>query len=53
MRELQHALSVRPGDTEVVDEFDLYEEDVLWAVCAGLIIIEETSRMIRLVHYTT
>jgi hypothetical protein len=52
--ELQHALSVEvePPDSDI-DDFDLpLIEDVI-SVCAGLVVIDEQSDIIRLVHYTT
>ncbi|OPB39220.1 hypothetical protein A0O28_0049260 [Trichoderma guizhouense] len=50
--EIRHALSVR----EKMLKFDLkYMPDMefLTSVCAGLVTIDESSEIIRLVHYTT
>ncbi|KAH0528099.1 hypothetical protein TsFJ059_003003 [Trichoderma semiorbis] len=50
--EIQHALAVR----ENMLKFDLkYMPDMefLTSVCAGLVTIDESSEIIRLVHYTT
>ncbi|KAH0535997.1 hypothetical protein FGG08_007114, partial [Glutinoglossum americanum] len=50
--ELQHALGVRPL-TKKLDEDYLPSVRVLRSVCAGLVTIDEQSRIVRLVHYTT
>ena len=50
-RELQHALAVEIGnkfDSDNISEI----EDVV-SVCAGLLIVDEESDIVRLVHYTT
>lgn len=50
--ELQHGLAVEIGDSELGDDnFQDIEEIV--SVCAGLLIVDEESDIIRLVHYTT
>jgi ankyrin repeat protein len=51
-RELQHALMVEAGDTELDQDNWLEARDIL-QVCAGLITIDESSETIRFVHYTT
>lgn len=50
--ELCHALAVKMGDTDIDLENILEVEDIL-SVCAGLVTVDEESRVIRLVHYTT
>src|SRR5437667_2513163 len=50
--EIQHALAVRPGDTDI-DEEAFPDEELLVSVCVGLVTIEPESNIIRLVHYTT
>ena len=50
--ELQHALAVETGTSEL-DEENLLEIGDLISVCAGLVIADEESNIIRLVHYTT
>jgi hypothetical protein len=50
--ELQHALAVEPGDTELGED-NLVEVDDMVSVCAGLVTVDEESKIIRLVHYTT
>ena len=52
---LQHAVAtmlLEEGSNDI-DEDDLPDEDVLLAVCAGLVAIEKESNLIRLVHFTT
>jgi hypothetical protein len=50
--ELQHALTVEPGDSELGED-DLLEVDGMVAVCADLVTVDEESGIIRLVHFTT
>ena len=50
-RELQHALAVEVGESELND-YKLPEIEDMVTVCAGLVTVEE-SGIIRLVHYTT
>lgn len=50
--ELRHALAVEPGET-LLDEDNLPDIDDIVSVCAGLVITDEESGIIRLVHYTT
>jgi hypothetical protein len=50
--ELQHALAVETGDSELGDD-NLQEIDEVISVCAGLVTIDEESDVVRLVHYTT
>ncbi|KAF2190053.1 hypothetical protein K469DRAFT_560631, partial [Zopfia rhizophila CBS 207.26] len=50
--ELQHALTVEPGDSELGEDNLPQIEDVV-SVCAGLVTVDEESNTIRLVHYTT
>ncbi|KAI9839251.1 MAG: hypothetical protein M1819_003245 [Sarea resinae] len=50
--EFQHALSVVVGQTELDEDNVPDVEDVLSA-CAGLLIVDQESNIIRMVHYTT
>ena len=50
--ELQHALAIEEGETEL-DDANLPEVDDILSVCAGLVTVDEDSNIIRLVHYTT
>jgi len=49
--ELCHALAVEPGKAELDPENIPNIEDLL-SVCAGLVIIDQESAVIRLIHYT-
>ena len=51
-RELQHALAVEVGESEL-NEHKLPEIEDMVTVCAGLVTIDEESGIVRLVHYTT
>lgn len=50
--ELQHALAVEPGDPEL-DEDNLPDTNEMISSCAGLVVVDDESQIIRLVHYTT
>lgn len=50
--ELQYALAVEVGESELDEENISQVADIL-SVCAGLVTVDEESRIIRLVHYTT
>src|SRR5205809_568077 len=49
--ELKHALAVSPGDSSL-DRDALPEEEALTSYCAGLVIVDQESRTVRLVHHT-
>ncbi|KAI1092542.1 ankyrin repeat protein [Rostrohypoxylon terebratum] len=50
--ELQHGLAVEIGDTEFDDD-NIRAIEMIRSVCAGLVIVDDESGTIRLVHYTT
>ncbi|OJJ95066.1 hypothetical protein ASPACDRAFT_1891979 [Aspergillus aculeatus ATCC 16872] len=50
--ELQHALAVEEGDTDL-DESGIPRVTYILSVCAGLVTVDEESDAVRLVHYTT
>ena len=50
--EVQHALAIEP-DTSDLDEENLSDLDEIVGFCAGLVIVDEETQIIRLVHYTT
>ncbi|KAH8586341.1 ankyrin repeat protein, partial [Bisporella sp. PMI_857] len=50
--ELQHALAVEPEETQL-DLENLSQVGDMIAACAGLVTVDEESKIIRLVHYTT
>lgn len=39
-------------DQKYINEEDLIEEEILVSVCAGLVIIDRESEVIRLIHYS-
>lgn len=49
IEELQHALAVAPGMTEVGED-DIYEQDLLTSVCLGLVVVDEKSRIISFIR---
>lgn len=49
--ELQHALAVEDGEPELDAENIPHVEDMI-SVCAGLVMVDEESKIVRLVHYT-
>ncbi|KAL1847874.1 hypothetical protein Plec18170_008284 [Paecilomyces lecythidis] len=49
--ELQHALAVELG-TASLDEDNLYSTEDIVSFCAGLVVIDKESTIIRLVHHT-
>jgi ankyrin repeat protein len=50
--ELQHAVAVEPGSTELDTRF-IPDVEIIGSICAGLITIDTQSDIIRLAHYTT
>lgn len=50
--ELSCALAIKPGDNKLNLD-NLYDAEDIASVCAGLVTIDEESRIVRLVHYTT
>lgn len=50
--ELLHALTVRPGDG-TLDSKRLEQPEIILKCCIGLVVVDERSNVIRLVHYTT
>ncbi|KAJ7436966.1 hypothetical protein B0H11DRAFT_2362535 [Mycena galericulata] len=50
--ELTVALAIKPG-ARSIDEDYLLEIETILAVCAGLVIVDKESSVVRLVHYTT
>ena len=49
---LQQALAINPGDSSFEEDAIIHEESLL-SVCAGLVVIDEETSIIRFVHYTT
>lgn len=52
VEELCQALAVKKGST-AMDADAIHDIDDVLAVCAGLIVVDEQSQVVRLVHYTT
>ena len=52
LNELQAALAIEPGMRRI-DESDLPQEELLASVCAGLVVIDSKSQVVRLCHYST
>jgi hypothetical protein len=50
--ELQHALAIEVGKPKL-DEENLPDIEDIVSTCAGLVIVDEESNIIRLVHYIT
>ncbi|PYI07298.1 nucleoside phosphorylase [Aspergillus sclerotiicarbonarius CBS 121057] len=51
-KELQHALGTQHGKSELDPDF-LPPLEIIDALCAGLVVFDRNSGIIRLVHYTT
>ncbi|KAK0727687.1 hypothetical protein B0T26DRAFT_799627 [Lasiosphaeria miniovina] len=51
LRELQHALAVEPGDSNLDEEL-LMDAQGITALCAGLIVIDKATGNVILVHYS-
>lgn len=51
LRELQHALAIEPESAEL-DEEDIVDPNSLTALCAGLVVVDHSTNMVSLVHYT-
>jgi GPI inositol-deacylase-like protein len=50
--ELQHAIAIEVNNDEL-DRENITDIELLVSVCTGLVIIDEESNIVRLVHYTT
>ena len=50
--ELRHAIAIEV-DTRELDRENITDIELIVSVCAGLVIIDEESDIIHLVHYTT
>ena len=51
LAELQHALAVEKGDTEL-DASNIHSQKVLLDCCLGLVIVDKETLTVRFVHYT-
>ncbi|KAL8800854.1 MAG: hypothetical protein Q9182_004874 [Xanthomendoza sp. 2 TL-2023] len=52
LKEIQTALSIRPGDT-FLDPEAIPKAESFVSTCCGLVVVEDESTIVRLVHYTT
>ncbi|KAL8796216.1 MAG: hypothetical protein Q9182_007404 [Xanthomendoza sp. 2 TL-2023] len=52
LKELQHALALEPGDT-VLDEDLLMDGQSITSLCAGLVVVDQRTNIVTLVHYST
>ncbi|KAJ7484361.1 ankyrin repeat-containing domain protein, partial [Mycena latifolia] len=53
LEELQHFLTVQPGHMRLDDIEDyIMHRDTLISLCTGLVVVEDKTNIIRLVHYT-
>ena len=52
LKELQHALAIEPGD-EILDKDLIMDGSSVTALCAGLVIVDQRTNVVNLVHYTT
>ena len=52
LKELQHAIAIEPGDGEL-DEDLIMDGSNITACCAGLVIVDQRTNVVNLVHYTT
>ncbi|KAJ7476790.1 hypothetical protein FB451DRAFT_1366381 [Mycena latifolia] len=50
--ELQEALAIEPEST-FLDMDNLLDVDIILSACAGLIIVDDSVAVVRLIHYTT
>jgi ankyrin repeat protein len=55
LAEIQQALltiELEPDETNIDDKEDVYDKDLLIAVCFGIVILENETSVIRFVHHT-
>ena len=52
LKELQHAIVVEPGDT-VLDEDLMMDGQSITSLCAGLLVVDQRTNVVNLVHYST
>lgn len=52
LKELQHAIAIKPGDKQLDKEL-LMDGSHITALCAGLVIVDQRTSIVNLVHYTT
>lgn len=52
LKELQHALAIEPGDTELDDD-SVMDGHSITSLCAGLVTVDQGTNMVNLVHHST
>lgn len=52
LRELQHAVAIQHQETDLDEEL-VMDGASITAVCAGLVVIDQRTNLVNLVHYTT
>ncbi|KAJ7200212.1 hypothetical protein GGX14DRAFT_342912, partial [Mycena pura] len=52
VRELQEALAIEP-DTTTLDSDNMLDISIALSVCAGLVTVDQTASVVRLIHHTT
>lgn len=52
LKELQHAVAIRPGDTQLDQEL-IMDGSHITALCAGLVILDQRTSAVNWVHYST
>lgn len=52
LKELQHALAIEPGDTKLDEELIMDGQNITM-LCAGLVVVDQGTNMVNLVHYST
>lgn len=50
--EIRHALAIEPGERDL-DENNLCDIEDILSFCAGLVVVEEGTELVRFVHFTT
>lgn len=52
LRELQHALAIEPGDTDLDEEL-IMDGHSITSLCAGLVVVDHGTNQVNLVHHST
>ena len=52
LKELQHALAVEPGDKDLDEELVMDGQSIT-SLCAGLVVVDQRTNVVNLVHYST
>ncbi|KAK6503788.1 hypothetical protein TWF481_008794 [Arthrobotrys musiformis] len=52
MEEGEHRLGLRPEDGTGINPNDLYDKELLFTVCVGIVTLEDETSMVRFIHET-